>query len=38
MVSHVAELRTRIPRQIKVTKTQHGSSVSLLGTDRTDVA
>ena len=38
VVSHVADLRTRIPRQIKVTKTPHGSSVSLLGTDRTDVA
>ncbi|MEO7070533.1 MAG: SbcC/MukB-like Walker B domain-containing protein, partial [Nostocoides sp.] len=38
VVSHVADLRTRIPRQVKVTKTPHGSSVTLIGTEGSDVA
>ncbi len=38
VVSHVADLRTRIPRQVEVRKTPHGSSVLLLGVSGTDVA
>ncbi len=38
VVSHVADLRTRIPRQVKVTKTPHGSSVTLVGADHSYVA
>ena len=31
LVSHVAELRARIPAQVRVTKTRRGSSLELLG-------
>jgi exonuclease SbcC len=31
LVSHVAELRGRIPAQVHVTKTRRGSSVALIG-------
>jgi exonuclease SbcC len=32
VVSHVAELRSRIPSQVVVSKTERGSTVRLLGT------
>ena len=38
VVSHVAEMHTRIPTQVRVAKTQHGSSVSVVGTTTSDVA
>lgn len=38
VVSHVTEMRTRIPTQIQVHKTQHGSTISVVGTTTTDVA
>lgn len=39
VVSHVTEMRTRIPTQVQVTKTQQGSSVTVVGTTTTsDVA
>ena len=31
LVSHVAELRQRIPAQVQVTKTRTGSDLTLLG-------
>ncbi|WP_338747641.1 SMC family ATPase [Janibacter alittae] len=38
VVSHVTEMRTRIPTQVQVHKTQQGSSVSVVGTTTADVA
>ena len=38
VVSHVAEMRTRIPTQVRVRKTQHGSSISVVTTGTADVA
>lgn len=38
VVSHVTEMRTRIPTQVQVHKTQQGSSVSVVGTTTPDVA
>lgn len=38
VVSHVTEMRTRIPTQIQVHKTQHGSTISVVGTTTSDVA
>ena len=38
VVSHVSEMRTRIPTQVRVHKTQQGSSVSVTGITTSDVA
>lgn len=38
VVSHVSEMRTRIPTQVRVHKTQVGSTISVTGTATTDVA
>ncbi|WP_277455721.1 SMC family ATPase [Janibacter sp. DB-40] len=38
VVSHVTEMRTRIPTQVRVHKTQQGSTISVLGTTTPDVA
>ena len=38
VVSHVSEMRTRIPTQVRIDKTPHGSSVEVLGHAPADVA
>ncbi|WP_435198518.1 AAA family ATPase [Janibacter sp. GS2] len=38
VVSHVTEMRTRIPTQVRIDKTPHGSSVQVLGDLAVDVA
>lgn len=38
VVSHVSEMRTRIPTQVRVHKTQQGSTVSVTGITTSDVA
>lgn len=38
VVSHVSEMRTRIPTQVQVDKTPHGSSVRVVGDATPDVA
>lgn len=38
VVSHVSEMRTRIPTQVRIDKTPHGSSVRVLGDAPADVA
>ena len=38
VVSHVSDMRTRIPTQVRVDKTAHGSSVEVIGDSPADVA